>query len=236
MLELREVTKRYRSGSEVITAAERVTMRVDAGELVALYGPSGSGKTTLLLMAAGIVSPDSGAVLFNGVNLADQSESERVHHLRRSVGVVLQTMELQAGLSALDNAAVKLVAEGMNPRAARARTAPLLDVVGLGERAHHRPRELSTGEKQRVGIARALVNDPPLVLADEPTGNLDSRRSREVLALLAQACKVRRVGVLLVTHDPQAVGYADRVLTLHDGTVHEGLRDDGLGNVVGTRG
>jgi putative ABC transport system ATP-binding protein len=219
MLELREVTKRYRSGLETITAAERVSLQVQPGELVALLGPSGSGKTTLLLLAAGILEPDAGAILFEGRNLAGFTERERLRYRRNTVGIVSQTIELQPGLSALDNACTKLIAEGMSPRAARARAEPLLEVVGLAARSHHRPKALSTGEQQRVGIARALVNDPQLVLADEPTGNLDSQRSLDVLQLLAQACRARDVGVLLVTHDAQAIAFADRVLTLQDATI-----------------
>lgn len=225
MLELRQVTKRYRSGLEIITAADAVSLSVDPGELVALYGPSGSGKTTLLLMAAGILVPDAGAILFDDVNLAGFTEPQRVRHRRRSVGVVSQSIQLHPGLTALDNATVKLIAEGMSPRVARELALPMLEAVEMGERAHHRPHELSTGERQRVGIARALVNRPQLVLADEPTGNLDSGRSQGVLSLLADACRERAVGVLLVTHDPQAVNYADRVLTLVDGRLHDGLTD-----------
>ena len=235
MLELREVTKRYRSGDEVITAAEHVSLTVADGELVALYGPSGSGKTTLLLLAAGVLAPDSGAVLFDGENLAGFSEAERVRHRRRTVGIVSQSIQLHPGLTALDNATVKLIADGMSPPAARELALPMLELVEMGERVHHRPRALSTGEKQRVGIARALVNGPQLVLADEPTGNLDSRRSHGVLSLLAEACKTRSVGVLLVTHDPQAVHYADRVLTLEDGRLRTGALEFPAASVLRAR-
>jgi putative ABC transport system ATP-binding protein len=221
VLELREVTKRYRSGPEVVTPVASVSLTIRSGELVALYGPSGSGKTTLLLLAAGIERPDSGAVFFERRDLRELTGRERVQHLRRDLGFIWQSWQLQPGLSALDNAATKLIAEGMRPRDARRRALPLLELVGLGGRANHRPDQLSTGERQRVSIARALANGPRLVLADEPTGNLDSERSRTVLAVLADACAARGASVLLATHDPQAAEYANRLLTLADGRVEE---------------
>jgi putative ABC transport system ATP-binding protein len=217
MLELRDVSKRYRSGDEIVSAVDHVSMTLDAGELVTLHGPSGSGKSTVLMLAAGFLSPDTGAVLFEGQNVAGFTRRELTHYRRSSIGVVMQTMHYQAGLSILDNAGAKLIAEGMTVRKARARTMPLLELVGISDRAHHRPDEISLGERQRVGIAQALANRPRLVLADEPTGNLDSARSADFLSLLAEACTNRGAACLLVTHDDQAAHYATRVLHLVDG-------------------
>jgi putative ABC transport system ATP-binding protein len=219
VLELRDVVKRFRSGSELLTVVDGASLTVARGELVALYGPSGSGKTTLLHVAAGIVAPDSGSVRFEGRQVAGFSDAERVRYLRDEVGLVWQAFQLQPGLTALDNAATKLLARGMRPRPARALAFEFLQRVGLEHRASHLPRQLSTGERQRVAIARALANRPRLLLADEPTGNLDSARGHQVLQLLAAICADDGVAALLVTHDPEAAGYANRTLALRDGRV-----------------
>jgi len=216
-LELRDVVKHYPSGEETVRAVDGVTLAVAPGELVALYGPSGSGKTTLLLLAAGLLAPDRGAVRFGGRDLAVLSQREAAEYQRREVGFVSQSFDLLPGVPALDNAAVKLLADRVPLAAARREARPWLEHVGLGHRAQHLPAHLSGGERQRVALARALANGPRLVLADEPTGNLDSRRGAEVLALLLRVSREQQVAVLLVTHDPQAAEVADRVLTLRDG-------------------
>jgi putative ABC transport system ATP-binding protein len=217
-LELREVVKDYR-GSEVVRAVDRVSLRVAPGELVALYGPSGSGKTTLLLLAAGIERPDAGEVLFDGRSLSAYSQVELALHQRRGVGFVTQDPHLLAGVPAVENAALKLLADRVSLREARRRAGTWLERVGLGDRLDHEPARLSGGERQRVAIARALVNEPSMILADEPTGSLDSRRGGEILELLASVCHRDGAAALLVTHDPQAADVADRVLVLRDGHV-----------------
>jgi putative ABC transport system ATP-binding protein len=218
MLELRELVKHYRVGEdEPVRAVDSVSMTVEAGELVALYGPSGSGKTTLLMLIAALLRPDHGKVLLDGCEISTLSEQESARYRLRDLGFVRQTLNLIPGVSALDNAALKLLGTDISPREAHRRVSPLLEQLGLGERLRHRPEQLSMGERQRVMIARALSTGPKLVLADEPTGSLDSRRSREVLELLTGICRERNVAVLLVTHDPQAAAYADRVQALHDG-------------------
>ena len=222
-LELRDVVKRYHSGGEIVLAVDGVSLIVSPGELVALYGPSGSGKTTLLLLAAGLLAPDSGSVLFDGREISNFSEAESATHRLHSVGFVFQSFHLLPGTTALNNAAIKLLADGFSLREARARALPWLERVGLAERAMHPASRLSMGERQRVAIARALVNKPRLLLTDEPTGNLDSKRSREILALLRDVCHERHIPGLLVTHDPEARIFADRVFTLRDGRSHEGL-------------
>ncbi len=221
-LELREVSKRYTSAGETVDAVDRVSLTVAPGEFVALYGPSGSGKTTLLLLAAAIMQPDEGSVLFDGREVSGLSASESARYRREQTGVVFQSFHL-TGSSALDNAAVKLLALGMTLGDAHMAALPWLERVGLGGRVEHASTEMSMGERQRVAIARALANDPRLLLADEPTGNLDSKRSREILGMLADIVHERQLSALLATHDPQATAFVDRVYTMRDGRLREGL-------------
>jgi putative ABC transport system ATP-binding protein len=220
-LELRDVVKHYRAFGDVVRAVDGVSLRVAPGELVALYGPSGTGKTTLLLLAAAIERPDAGEVRFDDRSLAQLSAVELALHQRRAIGFVTQDAHLLPGVPAVENAALKLLADRVSLREARRRAGGWLERVGLGHRFDHDPAHLSGGERQRVAIARALVNEPALILADEPTGNLDSRRGEEVLRLLADVCRERGAGALLVTHDPRATGIADRVLALRDGRLQE---------------
>jgi putative ABC transport system ATP-binding protein len=222
-LELREVVKHYTGGGETVRAVDGVSLRISPGEFVALYGPSGSGKTTLLLLAAGLSEPDRGAVLFDGRELSSMSAAQRDGFRLQDVGFVFQSFHLVPGASALSNAALKLLADGFTLREAKAEALPWLERVGLGGRVQHTPERLSMGECQRVAIARALVNEPRLLLADEPTGSLDSKRSAEILGLLRDLCHEREIPGLIVTHDPQAVGFFDRVHTLRDGRLAEGL-------------
>lgn len=221
-LELREVVKHYRGGGETVRAVDGVSLAIEGGELVALYGPSGSGKSTLLMLAAALLAPDRGSILFQGRDIARLSPRESACYRRRDVGLVTQELHLMPGASALDNALIKLPVLGFTLREARCRTLPWLERVGLAERAEHRPEQLSMGERQRVAIARALVGEPGLLLADEPTGNLDSKRSAEILALLRDLCRERALPGLLVTHDSDAISFVDRVHTLRDGRLREG--------------
>ncbi|HET6447979.1 MAG TPA: ABC transporter ATP-binding protein [Conexibacter sp.] len=216
-LQLCDVVKHYASGDETVRAVDGVTLGVSPGEVVALYGPSGSGKTTLLLLAAGLISPSAGSIHFDGRDLAELPPQEAVEYQRRDVGFISQSFDLIQGVSAVDNAAVKLLADRVPLAVARREATPWLERVGLGRRLHHVPAHLSGGERQRVAIARALTNEPRLVLADEPTGNLDTQRGGEVLALLLRISRERGAAVVLVTHDPLAAEVADRVLTLRDG-------------------
>ncbi len=218
MLELRAVRKHFSGpNGETIRAIDDVSLTVAAGELVALYGPSGSGKSTLLYVAAGLVRPDAGSVRFDGRDLAELSRRAAARHRRSELGFVFQSSRLVPGMSAIDNAALKLMTDGARRDEARRRVVPLLDRLGLGARAEHRAAQLSRGERHRVALARALANGPRLVLADEPTGSLDSHHSQEVLSLLAEVCRERGVGVLLVTHDPAGAEIADHVHRLRDG-------------------
>jgi putative ABC transport system ATP-binding protein len=225
-LELREVVKHYPSGVETIKAIDGVSLSVSGGEFVALYGPSGSGKTTLLLLAAALCTPDSGSVHFDGRELSELSERERALYRRRDVGFVFQAFHLMPHTSALDNATIKLTGSGCTLREGRRRAMPWLERVGMGARAEDTPEQLSMGERQRIAIARALANEPRLLLADEPTGNLDSKRSREVLALMRDICHEREIPGLLVTHDLDATQFVDRVHTLRDGHLADGMNPE----------
>lgn len=222
MLELRELVKHYAVGdSDTVSAVDGVSLRVACGELVALYGPSGSGKSTLLMLAAAVMRPDSGAVFVDGREISALAPREAAAYRMSELGYVRQSLDLIPGATALDNAALKLLGRPARVREARRRVEPLLVRLGLGERLEHRAEQLSMGERQRVMIARALSTEPRLVLADEPTGSLDTERGREVLALLGELCHERGIAVLLVTHDPEAAAYADRVHTLRDGRLSD---------------
>lgn len=226
VLELRELVKHYPSGGETVRAVDGVSLGIEAGELVALFGPSGSGKSTLLMMAAAVLRPDRGSVVVHGRDVSALSERDAADYRMHELGFVRQSVELLGGASALDNAAMKLLGTGVSVRQARRRVAPLLEALGLGARLDHRPDQLSMGERQRVMIVRALSTDPRVLLADEPTGSLDSTRKHETLRLLRDITKERAIGTLLVTHDAQAAAYADRAFTLEDGVLHDRLPQD----------
>jgi putative ABC transport system ATP-binding protein len=233
MLELRDLVKHYEAvGGEPVRAVDGVSLNVSAGELVALYGPSGSGKTTLLLMVAALLEPTAGAVLIGGRDVASLSEREASHFRLSELGFIRQNFDLLPGVTAIDNAVLKLL-KSMRWREAHREVEPLLQRLGLGERLNHRSEMLSMGERQRVMIARALSTKPRLLLADEPTGSLDTQRSREVLKLLRDLCQEHQVAAVLVSHDPLAAGYADRVLSLRDGKLSDYEADQTIPQLVG---
>jgi putative ABC transport system ATP-binding protein len=217
MLELRDLVKHYpTAGGETVRAVDGVTLTITAGETVVLYGPSGSGKTTLLMMVAMLLAPSAGSISIDGREVSSLSEHEAARFRLTELGFIHQGSDLLPGVSTLDNAVLKLLG-AMRWRDAQATVKPILEDLGLGERLHHRSETLSTGERQRVMIARALSTKPRLLLADEPTGSLDSRRGSEVLALLRALSREQGVALVLVSHDPIAARYADRVFALHDG-------------------
>jgi putative ABC transport system ATP-binding protein len=225
MLELDEVVKHYRASREEVRAVDGVSLRLGAGEMVALHGPSGSGKTTLLLLIAALLKPERGVVRYDGVDLAGLSDREACEFRLRDLGFVYQRFRLMPRVSAVDNASRKLLLSGVGMREARARATPWLERVGLGDRLEEPPERLSGGERQRVAIARALAAEPRLILADEPTGNLDSARSLEIVELLQAIAHERQAAVLLVTHDLEAAAVADRRCTLRDGKLSESAAD-----------
>lgn len=222
MLELERVVKHYHEAEEEVRAVDGVSLTIAPGEMLALYGPSGSGKTTLLLLIAALLQPEEGTIRYAGRDLSSLSEHQASEYLLRDVGFVFQSFHLMPKVSAVENAARKLLLGGVGMRDAQARAIPWLERVGLGDRLQRTPEKLSGGERQRVAIARALAGEPGLILADEPTGNLDSSRSREIVELLHSIAHERGACVLLVTHDRDAAAIADRHLTLRDGRLIEG--------------
>jgi ABC-type lipoprotein export system ATPase subunit len=226
LLELERVVKRYHGAGEEVCAVNGVSLTVNASEMVALRGPSGSGKSTLLKLAATLLAPDHGTIRFGGVDLSSFSERDESDYLRRDVGYISQRDRLMPRVSALENTSVKLVLGGVGRREAQAQALQWLQRLGLADRAGHTPEQLSGGERQRVAIAQALVGDPKLILADEPTGNLNSALSLQTIALLGKIAHERGAGVLLVTHDSDAAQLADRGFTLRDGELHSDVSSD----------
>jgi putative ABC transport system ATP-binding protein len=221
MLEFQRARKYYASPGGPVHAIDDVNMSVSEQELVAIFGPSGSGKTTLLLLAAGLLRADSGVVRFEGRDLAGLTKRELLSYRRMKLGFVFQGFNLVAGLTAEENVALPLLLRGAHHREARTRALAGLKDVGLSARAEHTPAKLSGGEQQRVAIARALVGDPRLILADEPTGNLDTETGDAVLELLSALSRERGAAIALVTHDTRVARYADRVLGMRDGKLAE---------------
>ena len=213
------LTKTYGSGSTAVTALNHVSLQVEPGEFIAVMGPSGCGKSTLLHLLGGLDRPTEGGVQIDGHNLSDLSDSALTELRRRKIGFVFQFFNLIPVLSAVENAALPITLDGVRPAQAKAKAAEWLEKVGLGGRLTHRPDQLSGGEQQRVAIARALAANPALVLADEPTGNLDTRSSDEIAALLRQVADEWGRAVVMVTHDPRIAAYADRILFLKDGAI-----------------
>jgi len=219
-LRLEHVSRHFSVGGDIVRAVDDVSLQIERGELIALYGPSGSGKSTLLLIAAGLEAPDRGTVTWDGgvVPLRGRAADR---WRRETLGVVLQHPQLVEGVPLHRSAGLRLEARGVRRSKARLDGIRALRDVGLGHRLEHRPDQLSIGQRQRAAIARALTTDPELILADEPTGNLDSHTSGEIVNLLDRLAHERGRAVLIVTHDPQLAHRADRVLRLDDGRLAE---------------
>ena len=220
MIQLTNVTRSYGSGSSVL-ALDNITLHIGPAERVAVMGPSGSGKSTLLNLVCGLDEPTSGSVKVEGVELSGLSDDQRTRLRREKIGMIFQTFNLLPTLSALENVALPLRLQGLCKKDAEDRAASMLSHVGLKTRTIHRPDEMSGGERQRVAIARALIFRPPLLLGDEPTGNLDSKTGAEILVLLDNLQEEYRSTLLMVTHNAEAAAFCDRIVRLHDGQIVE---------------
>jgi ABC-type lipoprotein export system ATPase subunit len=213
------LVRTFRQGGTNVSALRGVSLTIERGELVAVMGPSGSGKSTLLHLLGGLDAADRGSIVVAGQRLEALSEEQRTLFRRRTVGFVFQSFNLVPTLTVEENVALPLLLDGTTLHAARPRVHACLEGVGLEIRGAHMPEQLSGGEAQRAAVARALIGDPPVVLADEPTGSLDSRTAEAVLQLLRRAASDRRRAVLMVTHDPRAAAHASRVVRMIDGAI-----------------
>lgn len=218
MLKMENVTKKYLHRGQYVTALDNASITIHQGDFVSVVGPSGCGKSTLLLMLGGMLSPTSGRVLFQGESLYDLKADERAGLRTTNVGFVFQTFNLVGYLTAVENVQIPMFLAGVDDPTQEERAASLLDRVGLGDRLHHKPCELSVGQQQRVALARMLANDPALILADEPTGNLDPDTSRQVIGFFEEFNEEGKT-IVMVTHDPRAAERAKRILRLTEGKI-----------------
>ena len=230
ILQTTGLSKQYQMGEVMVDALRGVDFVVPQGQFVAIMGPSGAGKSTLLHLMGGLDTPSDGDIVLGGKRLAHLSDDEITIVRRRQIGFIFQFFNLLPTLNAAENVALPLLIDGKRSEDYEARVDDLLDMVGLADRKHHRPDQLSGGQQQRVAIARAFVTAPKIVLADEPTGNLDSKSGVTVLEMLRQTCKDLNATVVMVTHDPRAASFADRVVFLQDGQIVQELlsSDEGL--------
>jgi len=218
MLKMENVSKVYKHRGQQVTALDNVTVEIPRGDFVSLVGPSGSGKSTLLLMLGGMLSPTKGRILIEDQSVYEMAPSDRARLRREKVGFVFQTFNLITYLTALENVKIPLFLAKMDDDAQEERAAALLERVGLGDRLHHKPCELSVGQQQRVALARMLANDPSVILADEPTGNLDPETSQQIIGYLEDFNEEGRT-IVMVTHDPRAARRAKRLLKLTRGKI-----------------
>ncbi|HID63077.1 MAG TPA: ABC transporter ATP-binding protein [Anaerolineae bacterium] len=224
ILEANDVSKQYQMGEVTVDALDGVDFVVEKGESVAVMGPSGSGKSTLLHLLGGLDKPTDGEVTLGGRRLSVMSDKEITLARRRNVGFIFQFYNLLPILTAEENIALPLLIDGKKLKKYQGKIDELLELVGLTDRRKHKPDQLSGGEQQRVAIARAFVNDPDIVLADEPTGNLDSRAGEEIMKLLRHSCDELGQTIIVVTHDPKAASFADRIVFLKDGQIASEIR------------
>ena len=224
VIAVRGLAKTYQMGTTLVKALQSIDLDIFPNEYVALMGPSGSGKSTLMNLLGCLDTPSMGEYLLNGEHVSDMNDNELANIRNKQIGFVFQTFNLLPRLSALDNVALPLVYSGTTKEARNAKAKEVLDRVGLSDRVTHKPNELSGGQRQRVAIARALVNDPAIILADEPTGNLDSKTSFEIMEIMD---KLHQEGntIILVTHEPDIAAHAHRVVKLMDGLVESDERN-----------
>lgn len=218
-ISVRHLYKVFRMGEEKVYALRDVNLDIARGEMVCLLGPSGSGKSTLLNALAGLERPNKGEIVIGGVHMEQLSESQITLFRSLNVGFVFQSYNLIPTLNAMENVTLGLMLKGVPKKEYEEAAKRVLNLVGLGERLYHRPNQLSGGQQQRVSIARALVGNPKILFADEPTGNLDTKTSFEVMDLISQVAKEEKVTVIMVTHDEEMTGYADRMFHMRDGQI-----------------
>lgn len=230
MVELQNVAKQYIMGETTVRALRGLDLNINSGEFVGIVGPSGSGKSTLMHIIGALDVPDQGRVLLDGRDISEYDENELAELRGNKVGFVFQTFNLIHTLNSLENVALPLTFHGVERARREERAAELLDMVGLGDRLEHKPAELSGGEQQRVSIARALINDPDILLADEPTGNLDSETGKDIMELIKGLNRDRGTTIVVVTHNPRDAEYADRIVNMIDGKIRDGQPKTGGGN------
>jgi putative ABC transport system ATP-binding protein len=223
VIELSDIRKEYRMGSEMIYALNGITLAIDRNEYVAFMGPSGSGKSTLMNILGCLDSPTSGSYILNGTDVSRMTDNELAHIRNKEIGFVFQTFNLLPRMSALENVALPLIYAGYSKKKRMELATQSLTNVGLGSRLHHKPNELSGGQRQRVAVARALVNNPSIILADEPTGNLDTKTSYEIMALFDELYHAGQT-VILVTHEEDIALYARRIVRLRDGNIESDVK------------
>jgi putative ABC transport system ATP-binding protein len=225
MISIEKISKVYRMGDEIINALKSVSLSIHKNEYVALMGPSGSGKSTLMNILGCLDSPTAGTYILNGIDVSLMTDSELAEVRNKQIGFVFQTFNLLPRLSSLENVALPLVYAGYSKQIRLEKAAEAMQKVGLGDRMNHKPNELSGGQRQRVAIARALVNDPAIILADEPTGNLDTKTSVEIMGIFE---RIHNAGntVILVTHEPDIADHAHRIVKLRDGLVEADYLND----------
>ena len=226
LVDVRDLRKSYVLGSQEVHALQGVSFKVDRGEFAAIMGPSGSGKSTMMNMLGCLDVPTSGSYVLDGRDVAEMKPDELAHVRRDSIGFVFQGFNLLSRTSALENVELPMVYAGVSPSERHRRAAESLDLVGLGDRMDHMPHQMSGGQQQRVAIARALVNRAPLILADEPTGNLDSANSEEIMRLFKTLNDEQGITVILITHEPDMAVFARRVITFRDGRLVEDRRQE----------
>lgn len=227
IIETTDISKVYKMGSETIHALKSISIHINRGEYVAFMGPSGSGKSTLMNIVGCLDTPTNGTYVLNNNDVSDLTENELAEIRNKEIGFVFQTFNLLPRSSALENVALPLVYAGLSKSARDEKAMHMLESVGLGSRAHHKPNELSGGQRQRVAIARALVNDPSIILADEPTGNLDSKTSYEIMDLFAELHSKGNT-IIMVTHEDDIAHYAHRIVRLRDGLVETDLMNQNI--------
>lgn len=228
IISIENLRKVYRLGNEKVVALGHINLKIARGEICCILGTSGSGKSTLLNQLAGLEKPSKGRVMINGENVSAMSEKELAEFRQKNIGFVFQSYNLMAALTALENVCMPLIFRGI-PKVKRERRAKkILNEVGLKDRLSHKPSQMSGGQQQRVGIARAFVSSPPIVFADEPTGNLDTKTTQEIMMMMCRLCRENNQTLVLVTHDTELAAYCDRILRIIDGSIVSDERNESI--------